>query len=241
MKKLLVLLMILGVVGCSSKRTEPQPSGTSEDAITPEPTDIAQEDFTESKINIDLYKVDEYYPIIDGIVTYPDGTTEEFNNGFMMINLGGGDDYWALYEHTGGETPVFKTYFPDGPYSDELVSELFYVGVNSAFSDQYQFIQDSEAVNGEVDGVFGIEYTDEDGRVYPYVLYRYSTGIPKDQDIQEAFRIISSSSTYYVWRIKDYDSLEVFSDEVEQYGRQLAILWGFPEGDYIPPNRFTFE
>ncbi|MFV0479654.1 MAG: hypothetical protein ACK5LZ_03675 [Anaerorhabdus sp.] len=99
MKKLLIVLMILGIVGCSSKGTEPQPSETPEVTLTPEPTEVVQEDFTESKINIELYKVDEYYPIVDGVVTYPDGTTEEFSNGEDVYQLDGSDTYiFRLYQ-----------------------------------------------------------------------------------------------------------------------------------------------
>ncbi len=246
MKKLLVLLMILGAVGCSSKRTEPQPGGTPD----PESTEGTNEDFTESKINIDLYKVDEYYPVVDGVVTYPDGSTEEFSNGEEVYSLdGSGKNVFRLYQLIVEDRDRFVqtkegALQNEYPFYRENISDVMNVAVKVDIPENYNFVQSSEVVVDLMDGVFGIEMLDIDGRKIPYLIYRYSTHLPKGYELNDSFRIIDGGQTYYIWRIKEYDYLKGFYDETygdDVNGRPYALWWGAIDGDSFNPHLFTFR
>ncbi len=160
MKKLLVILIILGVVGCSSKGTEPQPSKPTE--VVVEPTSTPHPD---SKINIDLYKVDEYYPVVDGVVTYPDGTTEEFSNGFEHISQGDGvtlirtlHSVWFSQNDISTYRSSTVNYGLGYDYNLLLIEEKFPVFIHEELPEGFYFRESSRLELNTVDGIIGVEY-----------------------------------------------------------------------------------
>lgn len=257
MKRLLVILMTLSLVGCSSNGTSPRTTETPVASLTPAPTEVVVKPtimpHPNSKINIDLYKSNEYYPVVDGVVTYPDGTTEEFNNGYeapenMTVDyILYADNCDSYSEYATDKEMAAKMEYGGYLYVEKIHPTMCALTM-SMVSDDYIFTQSSEEISEKiVDGVFGIEYIGGDSSPLPYVMYRYSNYIPKGESINDSFRITSKEIDYYVWRIKDYDDLEGFDEAglTGEYGdyasRKGIIWWGAQEGQYIPPHSFTFE
>lgn len=218
-KKFLVLLMILGIVGCSSNGTEPEVTETPDVTVTPEPTEVVVEPIAtphpDSKINIELYKVDEYYPVVDGVVTYPDGTTEEFNNGFWGEDQGGsGEDKYYLFQNVISNEWIQGELQRQKDGTDEIYRYLEFVVLPDGFNfylvknerpEILYYSYSSKVENDVVDGVFGYDSISDNGSVYTEILLRYCTQIPKGYDINEAINIIAGSKSFYVWRIGDFD------------------------------------
>ncbi len=241
MKKLLIVAICIGLVGCTTKESEPQESATP--TPTPEETSTA---YFESKINIDLYKADEYYPIVDGVVTYPDGTTEEFSNGETVPKLDGTGEYaYSLYEEEQDLSRLDNLMSKEEaqemnlPYYQENIEGLFSVRVRVDTPSDYKFSQSQFSIDEIIDGVFGVEKITSQGE-FPYVIYRYSNHIPQGEDINDSFRVKIGNNTYYFWRIKDYDSLRVFDDPEESQGRISTLWWGGLDGESKKPHIFTF-
>ncbi len=245
MKRLFIVFLALGMVGCTTQQGG-EITMTPESTQKPEETEVVVEpsesDFKESKIDIDLYKVDEYYPVVDGVVTYPDGSTEEFTNSAYLdidVDANGENDVY-LYETRFSQDTIERftkepdCYSPDC-YRLVLVNENLPVWVYETLPEGFSFEESTNKDAGIIDGVFGIDFENKSGDKIPYVVYRYSNYIPKGYEINESFRISTDKTSYYLWRIKDYDNINEFN-EMEWVTipgatqRQYIIHWYIESG-----------
>lgn len=235
MKKLFMLGLLFVLVGCTARaKVEETGVPTFEPSSTPK---IIEYDLTSegSKIKMDSYSTSVYFPIVDGVVTYPDGTTDEFANGVSVINMDGEEDFW-----------LYDAYFPDeliaidlensnrvdgGEPSDDLylsesqfkvLSTGFPVYVSRNLPESYVFVEDSRHINDIIDGILGLEYTNEVGEIDVFVAYRYSTHIPEGYEMNESFRVIRDEVTFYVWRMKEFTEVESYVSQNQNFP---AMMW----------------
>lgn len=236
MKKLLIVGMLLMLAGCNiqSKYEETENTEKKETSI-PEIVESTSPR-NGSKINIDLYPTETYYPIVEGVVTYPNGKRDEFMNGVSVINMDGEEEYW-----------LYESYFPDeliefdlkksnlidaGERSDDfylkerqfkVLNTGFPVYVSRNLPQKYFFAQDSLRMTEIIDGVLGIEYVNGTGELVTFVAYRYSNYLPTGFEINESFRIIRDEVTFYVWRLKEFTEVEKYIEQNQNFPAEMWI------------------